>query len=209
MSIFKNSLLVVSLVFSLFLAKDAYAHPNVMIEYRIFFKFDKYSVTDVTQSWVLDKTTSKELMQKYHIDQNLKLDKKQSHKLAKKIMEGLYELRYFTYIYINDNDIGKIKASNIKAQIKNGVISLAFNNHLPRAVDVRKDKLSVEVKDPDSSVITVLAEKKPTILIGAPSDTCKTKIKQKSNPMNNSMFKQDMFSTAMLFPLKKVVLYCE
>lgn len=207
-SLFKNSLFVIVFIFTFIFPKNIYAHPNVMLEYRIFFKLDNYQVKSIGESWVFDKITSKELMQKYKIKDS-KLNKKQSTELAKKIMEGLYDVRYFTYISVDSEDIGRVKASNFKAQIKDKTLSIAFNINLPNPINLKANNLSVEVKDPDASVTTVLAHKKPVILIGTEKNSCQISIKQKNNPMKDILSKKDIFMTAMAFPLKKVTISCK
>jgi len=205
----KNSFFFILFSFIFVFSKNVYAHENVMFEYRVFFKFDNFNVTDIGESWTFDKITSAELIEEYNVDTKIKLNEKQSRALGKRIVEHLLEVRYFTYISVNNIDIGSVKASNFKAQIKNEIISLAFANHLPSPVNVKKDTLSIEVKDPDLSVITVLSQKKPVIFIGASKDMCQISITQAKDPSENIFSKEDILNDDLIFPSKKVSIICK
>ena len=206
-SLLKTFLYLISIVIFLGFSKNLYAHNNTMISYRIFFKFDGKNLTDIGESWTLDIITSQELLLKYNLSENKKLNKKDSIKIAKDIMQDLYELRYFTYIKVDNKDLGVIKASGFKAQLTNGNLTIAFNNHLPSPIDMSKKNLSVEVKDVEDVIITDLAEKKPVLLLGAPKDFCKIDIKE--NWDKNSFDKSDTDIVSVAIPPKQINLICK
>lgn len=178
------------------------AHPNVTINYRIFLKFKGLFVTDVGESWTFDKTTSKELMEKYNLKDS-PLDKTNSALVGKKVMDGLEELRYFTYISVDGRDLGKLKASGFKAQITDGTISVAFNNQLNSPLDLTKKHLSIQIKDMDELVITNLVEKNPVILIGANKKDCRIDIEEVKEENMGGIKEEDLFID--LLPLQKKI----
>jgi len=184
--------------------ENGLAHPNTIINYRIFFKFDGYKVTDIGQSWSFDKITSYQLMLEYDIAKKNKLNEKESKAIAKKIIQGLWEVRYFTYISVNNQDSGRLKTSGFKAQINGDILTLAFNTHLSLPVDARRKHLSVEIKDPDLTIITSIAQKKPAILIGKPKG-CSVNIKEKKL----EGLAKEYYSFGMFVSQKEVSVSCD
>lgn len=184
---FKLILVVISML--LFLTKDLLAHQGTTINYRIFLKFDDLKITDVGESWSFDELTSKSLLKKYKLNDNTVLDQKESIAIGNRVMKGLENVRYFTYILENGKDLGKLKASGFKAKIKDGILSVAFNTPLPTAVDVSKKTLSIQVKDEDYVVETKLLSKKPVILLGISSKNCNIDIEEKRHV--NGMFTKE------------------
>ena len=157
------------------------AHQGTTINYRIFFKFDAFNIIGVGESWTFDELTSKMLLEKYKVKENTILNKKESIDLGNKIMDGLENVRYFTYIYVNGKDLGVLEASNFKAKIDGSILTVAFNNQLSTAVDVSKKTLSVQVKDIDYTIETKLLPKKPVVLLGIPEENCNINIEEKKN----------------------------
>lgn len=196
--------------FSLFLAfgMSLSAHPNTTIDYRIFFKFDGLKVTDIGESWTFDETTSQELMRKYDLDKKITLSKKEAVDIGKKLMESLFEVRYFTYISVDGRDLGKIEASGFKARITKGIVSVAFNSPLPSPVDVTKSDLRVRVEDIDYTVTIKPSQKKPVLLIGAPKERCKVTIKEK-RPLGGIFFSPDLYEMDMFVPPKEIGVNCK
>jgi len=189
------------------LSKNLEAHTDVIINYRIFFKFNNLKVTDIGENWAFDKITSEELIKKYKLEKKTTLNKKESTSIGQKIMEDLWEVRYFTYISVNHQDIGRIKASGFKAQINEGILSVAFNNHLPKVVDVTKENLKIEVKDVDSLIKTKLVEKQPVLLIGTSKEDCKINIKEKRQRVNK-FIEEDPFMD-LLYQEKEISVKCK
>jgi len=182
---------------------NLFAHPNSILNYRLFFKFDNNKVTDIGESWIFDKVTSQILISKYNIKSTGKLRKKDSIKIGEKLMEELSSARNFTYILVDEKDLGKIKTSGFNIEIDDGIFSIAFNNHLPSPIDVTKNTLIVEIKDVDFTIITNLVEKNPIILLGASKENCKIDTK-----LIYPNFK-DFYDVSMITPYNQVKLKCE
>lgn len=204
---YKSHWILLGIVLLLSLCTSVSAHPNTMLAYRIFFKFEGLKVTDVGENWTFDDITSQELIKKYDLDKNTPLNKKKSIEIGNKIMDDLYEDRYFTYIFVNGHDLGKIRASGFKAQITKGILSVAFNTHLPSAIDVVKKNLSVQVMDIDYTVITMIARKKPVILIGAPKGSCKVNIDERRH--KGFAVPNDPYGLGLLAPQKWIGVKCK
>lgn len=171
-------LILVSLVLLCFI-NPLLAHQGTTINYRIFFKFDGFNVTGVGESWTFDELTSKILLEQHKQKENAVLNKEESVRLGNKIMEGLENVRYFTYILVDGEDLGLLKASGFKAKINGGILTVAFNNQLPTPVNVSKKTLSVEVKDIDYTIETKILPKKPVVLLGISEKSCNISIEEK------------------------------
>lgn len=99
--------------------KELLAHPETMVNYRMFFNMKNSVITDIGQSWTFDKITSELLLIRYSPSEEDFESKKDE--ISKNILEGLSELHYFTYISVDGNIIDKIKPSGFKAKIKDGL----------------------------------------------------------------------------------------
>lgn len=184
-----------------------FAHDGTTIYYRIFFKFNGFCITDIGESWTFDERTSRGLMRIYDIEKNSTLDKNSSIQIGTKIMKGVSVARYFTYIFLDGKDLGKIDATKFKAQTTNNIVSIAFNNHLPNPIDTRKANLSILVEDKTKTLEMKLVEKNPAVLIGAPKKSCKIDIKNKTS--NNDISTMEKYSMGMSVLQKVVYISCK
>lgn len=180
-----------------------FAHDGTTINYRVFFKFDGFYLTDIGQSWTFDETTSEGLMEMYKL-KNIKLEKAKSIKIGTKIMNGVASYHYFTYIFVNGKDLGKIDASKFKAQVSNSIVSVAFNSHLSKPIDTRKSILSLIIEDKTQGMEMKLVDKNPVVLI--PKQECKINIKDKISANNLSAMQN--YSMGIAIP-KKITLDCK
>ncbi|MBO0661625.1 DUF1007 family protein [Jiella sp. MQZ9-1] len=156
----------------------AIAHPNIMMQCRVLFNFKGDLINGIGEAWTFDQTFSDELMKDFDADHDGKLSDAESRRMGAQVMTNLGASRYFTYISVDGQDIGKPKASGFRAAVQNGIVSIAFAVPLPQPIDPRQHKLTVEIKDQEFFVYALFATPSPVLIKGAggTEDGCTPKV---------------------------------
>jgi len=161
------------------LAAPAQAHPNIVLDYRLVFDFDGTDVTDIGESWSFDAAFSEELLSDFDTDRDGTFNAEETRAMGDEILGNLSEVRYLTYIFVDGHDLGKLEPFGFRTQVRDGVVTLAFGNHLPAPVDASRSRIAVQIKDPDFMIMALPAEKQPVFFRGVPKGRCSTEIGDK------------------------------
>jgi tRNA threonylcarbamoyladenosine biosynthesis protein TsaE len=143
------------------LSWPASAHPDIRIESRVIFIFAGAQVTGIEESWTFDPGYSKSLLADYDADGDGDISGAESRAIAKGILPNLAEFRYFTYVWIDGQDLATPPPRDFLATARAGRVTFTFTVDLPSPVDPRRRALKLEVNDREYYAGIRLAEKDP------------------------------------------------
>jgi ABC-type uncharacterized transport system substrate-binding protein len=150
----------------------ASAHPHVFIDNRVTFLFADGKIVGFRENWQFDDVFSDELLGDFDQDGDGKFSKAESETIAGTTLPALSEYHYFTYVWVDGKDLGKIKPTDFHANAKNKLASYDFLITLPQPVDPLKQEIAVEIADRSYFVEVLLAKDSPIKLDGLKEFTC-------------------------------------
>ena len=161
-----------SLLLALGLPSIASAHPHVFIDNRVTFLFAGGKIVGFRENWVFDEIFSDELLGDFDKDGDGRLSKAESDGVAAGTMPNMDEYRYFTYVWVDHKDLGKIKPTDFHASAKDKLVTFDFLIMLPKPVDPLKQDFAVEINDRTYFVEVLLAKDNPIKLEGLKEFAC-------------------------------------
>lgn len=161
-----------TLLFAFGLPSIAWAHPHVFIDNRVTFLFADGKIVGFRENWVFDEVFSDELLGDFDKDGDGRLSKAESDGVAAETMPNMDQYRYFTYVWVDHRDLGKIKPTDFHASAKNKLVTFDFLIALPKPVDPLKQDFAVEINDRSYFVEVLLAKDNPIKIEGLKEFSC-------------------------------------
>jgi len=142
-------------------ARPAAAHPHVFIDNTVNFVFDAGKIAGFRLTWVFDDVFSDELLTDFDANHDKNFDAAESKKIAATIWPNMKPFHYFTYIWVDKQDLGLILPTDFKASAAKGIVTFDFLVPLPKPVDPKTQSLAVEVYDHEFYVEVDLHKTEP------------------------------------------------
>ena len=142
-------------------ARPAVAHPHVFIDNTVNFVFDGGKITGFRMTWVFDDVFSDELLTDFDANHDKNFDAAESKKIAATIWPNMQPFHYFTYVWVDKQDLGLILPTDFKASASKGNVTFDFLVPLPKPVDPKTQSLAVEVYDHEFYVEVDLHKTEP------------------------------------------------
>ncbi|MGH6880591.1 DUF1007 family protein [Hypericibacter sp.] len=161
-----------TLLLGLGLPSIAWAHPHVFIDNRVTFLFAGGKIVGFRENWVFDEIFSDELLGDFDKDGDGRLSKAESDGVAEGTMPNMDQYRYFTYVWVDRKDLGKIKPTDFHASAKDKLVTFDFLITLPKPVDPLKQDFAVEINDRTYFVEVLLAKDNPIKIEGLKEFSC-------------------------------------
>ncbi|MDY0870321.1 DUF1007 family protein [Dongia rigui] len=158
--------LLASVVLLLIRPDAALAHPHVFIDNRLAFSFVDGKVTSLQTEWRFDDIFTEDLLGQFDADGDKQFSAAESEQVKEGTLPNLAAFRYFTYIYLDGKDLGKMAPSGFVADVVDGAVRFRLTYQLPHPVDPRQEKLAVSIYDQEYYVEVLLAEKAPVAIDG-------------------------------------------
>jgi ABC-type uncharacterized transport system substrate-binding protein len=155
----------------------AAAHPNIWIECRIVFVFQCATVIAIEETWTMDRKFSRVLLSDYDKNRDGRYDARESQAVGRGVLPNLAAYRYFTYVWLDGKDLGRLTPRKFVAFVRNGRVIFHFSVPLPNPVEPRRQKLQVEVYDHEYYAQVDLAKRDPVLLRGARGIVCRSQIR--------------------------------
>lgn len=150
----------------------ASAHPHVFIDNRVTFLFVDGKIVGFRENWRFDDVFSDELLGDFDQDGDGQFSKAESEAIAGTTLPALSEYHYFTYVWADGKDLGKIEPTDFHASAKDKLASYDFLIALPKPIDPRKETLAVEIADRSYFVEVLLAKDSPIKIEGLKEFAC-------------------------------------
>lgn len=162
---------VVSISF-LMASAPAQAHPHVFIDNRVTFVFEAGKVSALRLHWVFDDIFSDNLLNQFDADGDGTFDKLESNAVGEGVLPNLKMFRYFTYVWVDGNQLEVIDPADFVASARDRVVTFEMKVPLPQPVDPRTQALAVEINDREYYVEVLLAQQDPIALENADGVPC-------------------------------------
>jgi ABC-type uncharacterized transport system substrate-binding protein len=144
----------------------AEAHPHVFIDNRLAFTFADGKVTSFQTDWRFDEIFTEDLLAQFDADGDKQFSAAESKQVEDGTLPNLAAFRYFTYVYLDGQDLGKMVPSGFVADVVDGVVRFRLTYQLPHPVDPRQKQLSVSIYDQEYYVEVLLAKNAPVAIDG-------------------------------------------
>jgi len=165
-----------SIVFVLLLPSAATAHPHVFVDSRVTFIFAGSKITGFRENWLFDDIFSDQMLQDFDKDGDGRFSKAESDDIAKNTLPNLAQFRYFTYVWVDHKDIGKIPPQDFHASAKDKLVSFNFLVKLPMPVNPLKQDFALEINDREYFVEVLLAKGEPITIQGMKGISCEPSV---------------------------------
>jgi ABC-type uncharacterized transport system substrate-binding protein len=158
------------------LPQDAQAHPHVFIDNRVTFLFTGDKITGFRENWLFDEVFSDQLLQQFDQGQNGSFSAEESEAVGAGTLPNLARFRYFTYVWVDGKDLGRLDPHDFHASAKKGLVTFDFRVDLPKPVDPLKQELALEINDRDYYVEVLLAKEQPIAFKGLNHLACEPSV---------------------------------
>ena len=110
------------------------------------------------ENWLFDEVFSDQLLQQFDTDQDGTFSAAESQQVAATTLPSLANFNYFTYVWVDGKDLGRLEPSDFHASAKKGVVTFDFMVKLPKPVEPRRQALALEINDRSYYVEVLLAK---------------------------------------------------
>jgi len=152
------------------------AHPHVFIDNRVTFILDGQKITGFRENWLFDEVFSDQLLQQFDADQDGAFSPAESAQAAAGTLPNLANFHYFTYVWLDGKDLGRLEPSDFHASAKKGLVTFDFLVKLPRPVDPTQQAMALEINDRQYYVEVLLAKENPIVFKGQGSLACSASV---------------------------------
>ena len=97
---------------------------------------------------------------------------RRAEQVAATTLPSLANFNYFTYVWVDGKDLGRLEPSDFHASAKKGVVTFDFMVKLPKPVEPRRQALALEINDRSYYVEVLLAKQDPIEFQGQGSLAC-------------------------------------
>jgi ABC-type uncharacterized transport system substrate-binding protein len=170
--------LVLAASAALAMSSLASAHPDIRIDNRVTVPFDGARVTGIEESWTFDAAYSKSLLEDYDSDHDGKISAAESRAIAGRILPNLAEFQYFTYVWVDKQEVAMSPPRDFLATASGGRVTFRFVVDLPAPIDPQRQALKVEIDDRDYYAEIRLVEKDPVALRDSRGIACVPRIRE-------------------------------
>lgn len=154
----------------------ASAHPHVFVDNRVTFIFAGAKIIGFRENWLFDDVFSDQLLQDFDKDGDGRFNAAESDDIAKNTLPNLDQFRYFTYVWVDHKDLGKIPPKDFRASAKDKLVSFDFLVKLSKPVDPLKQDFAVEINDREYFVEVLLAKEQPITFQGMNGISCEPSV---------------------------------
>lgn len=154
----------------------AAAHPHVFIDNRVTFNLADQKITGFRENWLFDEVFSDQLQQQFDTDQDGAFSAAENRQIAATTLPSLANFNYFTYVWVDGKDLGRLEPSDFHASAKKGVVTFDFMVKLPKPVDPRRQALALEINDRSYYVEVLLAKQDPIEFRGQGGPPCSASV---------------------------------
>lgn len=173
----KRSVLRFAFVLAAALAPETVAaHPHVFIDNRVTFILAGQKITGFRENWLFDEVFSDQLLQQFDADQDGAVSPAESAQAAAGTLPNLANFHYFTYVWVDGKDLGRLEPSDFHASAKKGLVTFDFLVKLPTPVDPTKQAMALEINDREYYVEVLLAKENPILFKGQGSLACSASV---------------------------------
>jgi len=152
------------------------AHPHVFIDNRVTFILADQKITGFRENWLFDEVFSDQLLQQFDADQDGAFSPAESAQAAAGTLPNLANFHYFTYVWLDGKDLGRLEPSDFHASAKKGLVTFDFLVKLPRPVDPTQQAMALEINDRQYYVEVLLAKENPIVFKGQGSLACSASV---------------------------------
>jgi ABC-type uncharacterized transport system substrate-binding protein len=156
--------------------ETAAAHPHVFVDNRVTFDLADRKIIGFRENWLFDEVFSDQLLQQFDTDQDGAVSAVESQQIAATTLPSLAKFNYFTYVWVDGKDLGRLEPSDFLASAKKGVVTFDFMVKLPEPVDPRRQVLALEINDRSYYVEVLLAKQDPIEFQGQGSLACSASV---------------------------------
>jgi ABC-type uncharacterized transport system substrate-binding protein len=128
------------------------------------------------ENWLFDEVFSDQLLQQFDADQDGAFSAAENRQIAATTLPSLANFHYFTYVWVDGKDLGRLEPSDFHASAKKGVVTFDFMVKLPKPVEPRRQALALEINDRSYYVEVLLAKQDPIRFQGQGSPTCSASV---------------------------------
>lgn len=152
------------------------AHPHVFVDNRLTFILVDGKIAGFRTDWRFDEIFTEDLLSQFDADGDKQFSKSESTEVRDNTLPNLGAFRYFTYIYLNQRDLGEMAPSDFIADVVDGAVRFQLTYNLPTPIDPHKDQLAVSIYDREYYVEVLLSEKEVPKLEGIGADACTAQV---------------------------------
>ena len=156
--------------------ETAAAHPHVFIDNRVTFILADQKIAGFRENWLFDEVFSDQLLQQFDADQDGAFSPAESEQIAATTLPSLANFHYFTYVWVDGKDLGRLAPSDFHASARKGVVTFDFLVKLPKPVDPLAQALALEINDRSYYVEVLLAKQDPINFQGQGSLACSASV---------------------------------
>lgn len=143
---------------SAFGVSPAFAHPDIAITLRVLFDMRRGVLTGIGESWSFDAAYSRTLLDQYDSDKDGRFSPAEVEALRQVLMSDLRRKRFFTNLTMAGRPAAGVEPAGFQAESNNGLVTITFAFNVAAPIDLRGQKLDVEVKDKDYTAAFKLAD---------------------------------------------------
>jgi ABC-type uncharacterized transport system substrate-binding protein len=154
----------------------AAAHPHVFIDNRVTFILADQKIAGFRENWLFDEIFSDQLLEQFDTDQDGVFSAVENQQIAATTLPSLANFNYFTYVWVDGKDLGRLEPSDFHASAKKGVVTFDFMVMLPKPVEPRRQSLALEINDRSYYVEVLLAKQDPIKFQGRGSLACSASV---------------------------------
>ncbi len=133
-----------------FIPVSAFAHPVILISFRIEFKFNSHGLQGFWETWRFDATHSAQILQMFglHPEPNGEISPSQLPTLKKGFFDDLKDYNYFTSMVVDGKELPTKSALDFSASYTDGRVIYHFFVPLDVPATAADQDLDVTIWDP-------------------------------------------------------------
>jgi ABC-type uncharacterized transport system substrate-binding protein len=144
----KNAILLFSFVLTIFPVL-LYAHPHVFMDTTVTAHFNEEGISGFFIEWMFDEMFSSMIINDFDENYDSYFDTEESKKIEQGAFSNLKNFHYFTYIWVNGNEIQFKKVTQFLASINGN--NLTYRFFIPCAITIGDGEAVVTVGAYDES----------------------------------------------------------
>jgi ABC-type uncharacterized transport system substrate-binding protein len=150
----------------------AFAHPDIAITLRVLFDMRRGVLTGLGEGWSFDAAYSRTLLDEFDRDRDGVFNAAETAALRDKLIADLRRKRFLTSLSIGNKSAAGLEPVGFQAENHNGLVTVTFAFSVAAPIDLRGQRLDVEVKDRDYTAAFKLAENAPLQIRGDFDNKC-------------------------------------
>jgi len=197
-----------AVVFSVFSAGSAYAHPHVWVTMETEVELgDSKEIIGFRHKWTFDETYTSFAVEGLDANGDGLYSEEELKPLAKTNVEALKEFEYFTFPFIGDKKVAVKEPVDYRMEYKDKLLTLSFTVPLVTPVPYEKIKdFSLAVYDPEMYVSLTFNEKTPVRIVSAKPVACTAHVRDGSSQLGDNI---DLSGDIALQTADRITIACK